>query len=265
MSTSANHLPIAMKTSFQDVLLLTYTVPPPLLVALLPAYIHPYVHNNLSYISIVVGNMRGMRLSSLPEFLGTNYYQIVYRAVVCLHDLEGCERVGVFFLRSDSNDPVMSYFGNRLTEFRFHYFHTGAIALFQRNQELLVSVETADQQGDLVAYLRNLGPADHFQPAPGFATVTEEKNTLVQLFHAYAYDPLHAVVYDLEIERGEWSLQRLEMLDSFSAFFQEHPFPSGIALPISHLYIQECSYIWKPMVAVPVSTLRADDLHSGDA
>jgi hypothetical protein len=257
MSTAANRLPITMKTTYQDVLLLTYAVPPQLLAAQLPAYIHPYVHNNLSYISIVVGNMRGMRLSSVPEFLGTNYYQIVYRAVVCLRDLEGRERIGVFFLRSDSNDPVMSYFGNRLTEFRFHYFQTGAIALFRRNQELLVSVESADRQGDLVVYLHNLGPADHLQPAPGFATVAEEKSSLVQLFHAYAYDPAHEVVYDLEIERSEWFLQRLELLDAFSAFFQEQPFSVDVASPLSHLYIQECSYIWKPMVSIPVSTLTA--------
>ncbi len=257
MSAAANRLPITMKTTFQDVLLLTYAVPPPLLAAQLPAYIHPYIHNNLSYISIVVGNMRGMRLSSVPEFLGTNYYQIVYRAVVCLRDLEGRERIGVFFLRSDSNDPVMSYFGNRLTEFRFHYFRTGAIALFQRDQELLVSVESADRQGDLVAHLRNLGPADQLPPAPGFATVAEEKSRLVELFHAYAYDPAHEVVYDLEIERGEWLLQRLEMLNSFSAFFQEQPFSAEVASPLSHLYIQECSYIWKPMVTIPVSTLQA--------
>jgi len=256
MSVSANRLPITMKTTFQDLLLLTYTVPPSLLAAQLPDPIHPYVDNGRSYISIVVGNMRGMRAGPLPEFLGPNSYQIVYRAVVCLRDLEGNEHIGVFFLRSDSNDPVMSYFGNRLTEFRFHYFHTGAIALYQRNQELLVSVGTADKQGDLVAYLRNHGPAEHLPPAPGFASVREEKDKLVQLFHAYAYDPLREVVYDLEIERGEWNLHRLEMLNSFSAFFTEHPFSQGTAQPISHVYIQECSYIWKPMVAISVSTLQ---------
>jgi hypothetical protein len=258
MSLSVNRLPITMKTTFQDLLLLTYAVPPSLLATLLPVYIHPYVDNDQSYISIVVGNMRGMRASPLPEFLGTNYYQIVYRAVVCLRDLEGNDCIGVFFLRSDSNDPVMSYFGNRLTEFRFHYFHTGAISLYQSNQELFVSVETADKHGDLVAYLRNQGPAEYLPPAPGFVTVGEEKSKLVQLFHAYAYDPSREVVYDLEIERGEWHLHRLEMLDSFSAFFVEHPFPRGMAQPISHVYIQECNYIWKPVVAIPVSTLQSN-------
>lgn len=256
MSLSVNRLPINMKTTFQDLLLLTYAVPPSLLDSQLPACIHPYVDKGLSYISIVVGNLRGMRVGLLPEFLGMNYYQIVYRALVCLRDLEGNERTGVFFLRSDSNDLAMSYFGNRLTEFRFHYFHTGAIALYQRNHELLVSVETADKQGDLVAYLRNHGPAEHLPPVPGFASVGEEKSKLVQLFHAYAYDPSRRVVYDLEIERGEWHLNRLELMDSFSAFFMEHPFTQGTAQPVSHVYIQECSYTWKPMVTIPVSMLQ---------
>jgi uncharacterized protein YqjF (DUF2071 family) len=258
MSLSVNRLPITMETTFQDLLLLTYAVPPSLLAAQLPDYIHPYIRNGESYISIVVGNMRGMRADPLPEFLGTNYYQVVYRAVVCLHDLQDNQHIGVFFLRSDSNDPVMSYFGNHLTEFRFHYFHTGAIALYRRNQELLVSVQTADKHGDLLAHLRTHGPAEHLAPAPGFTSVEEEKTTLVQLFHAYAYHPSQQVVYDLEIERGEWHLHRLEMLDSFSAFFMEHPFTPDTAHPISHVYIQECNYIWKPMVTIPVSTLQVN-------
>jgi uncharacterized protein YqjF (DUF2071 family) len=258
MSTATHRLPVTMKTVFQDLLLLTYSVPPQLLADKLPPYIHPYIYNDLSYISIVVGNMRGMRLDLLPEFLGTNYYQIVYRAVVCLHDRQGNEHAGVYFLRSDSNDPVMSYFGNRLTEFRFHYFQTGAIGLFQRDQDLLVSVQTRDKHGDLLAHLRNLGPADSLPPIPGFTSVRAEKDQLVQLFHAYAYDPTHNTIYDLEIERGEWHLQRLQLLDHFSAFFSEGYFPTGTAQPISHVYIQECSYIWKPMVTLPTSSLRAE-------
>ena len=54
----------------------------------------------------------------------------------------------------------MSYFGNRLTEFRFHYFRTGAIAMFKRQHALLVSVESQDKGGDLVAHLTDLGPAE---------------------------------------------------------------------------------------------------------
>lgn len=252
---TTHRLPVTMKTVFQDLFLLTYAVPPDGLAALLPPPIHPYVRDGLSYISIVVGNMRGMRPAPTPEFLGVNYYQIVYRAVVRLRGHEGTERPGVFFLRSDSNDPVMSYFGNRLTEFRFHYFHTGAINLIRRGDSLLISVETRDTGGDLVAHLRDRGGADGLPPAAGFSSVRDEKDTLVQLFHAYAHDPARAVVYDLEIERGEWHLQRLELLDGFAAFFMESPFRAADAQPVSMVYIRECSYVWKPMVEIPVEAL----------
>lgn len=251
-----SRLPLTMKTVFQDLFLLTYAVPPEGLAALLPPPIHPYVRDGRSYISIVVGNIRGMRPAPTPEFLGVNYYQIVYRAVVRLHGCDGEAYPGVFFLRSDSNDPVMSYFGNRLTEFRFHYFHTGAINVIRRGDNLLISAETRDKGGDLVAHLLDLGGTEGLPPAAGFASVSDEKATLVQLFHAYAHDPARGVVYDLEIERGEWHLQRLDLLDAFSAFFIEKPFSAPDAQPVSMIYIRECSYIWKPMVEIPVERLR---------
>jgi hypothetical protein len=236
-----------MQTVFQDLLLLTYAVSPERLAALLPPPIHPYVRNGRSYISIVIGNMRGMRPGIVPEFLGTNYYQIVYRAVVQLCRPDGQVLPGVFFLRSDSNDPIMSYFGNRLSEFRFHYFHTGAIALFAREDDLLITVETRDKGGDLVAHARDLGPAVGMAPAEGFVSIADEKETLVQLFHAYAYDPERRVIYDLEIERGEWLLHRLELQEHFAAYFMESPFDAACSTPASHVYTRECSYIWKPM------------------
>jgi uncharacterized protein YqjF (DUF2071 family) len=254
--TTVHRLPFTMKTVFQDSFLLTFAVPPERLAALLPPCVHPYVRDGHSYVSILIANMRGMRPQGVPEFLGTNYYQIVYRAVVRLYDVEGREYPGVFFLRSDSNDPVMSFFGNRLTEFRFHYFHTGAINMVERNGDMLITVETRDKGGDLIAHLYTHGAADSLPPSAGFASVREEKDTLVQLFHAFAYDPERELVYDLEIERGEWRLQRLEMLDCFSAFFMEQPFTRIEAESVSSVYIHECSYIWKPMVVIPASHLR---------
>jgi hypothetical protein len=252
MSQSAHRLPVPMTTVFRDVFLLTYAVPPAGLATLLPPGIQPYVRNGWSYVSIVAANIQGMRPQPLPEFLGANYYQIVYRAVVRRIDAGGEEHPGVFFLRSDGNDPVMSYFGNHLTEFRFHYFHTGAISFFTRDADVLVSVESADGKGDLVASLRNEGPAEALPPAEGFESVAEEKEILVQLFHAFAYDGVQDTLYDLEIERGEWSLQRLSLVDRFSAFFEEGPFHAGSTRPVSHLYIRDCRYVWKPMTVIPV-------------
>jgi uncharacterized protein YqjF (DUF2071 family) len=264
VSRAANRLPFTMRTVFQDLILLTYEVTPEALRAELPPPIHPLERDGRSYVSIVVGNLRGMRPGPVPAFLGTNYYQIVYRAVVELRRPDGTARPGVFFLRSDGNDPVMSFFGNRLTEFRFHYFRTGAINLYKHHDRLLVSTESRDGGGDLVADCRNLGDAAALPPAEGFATVDAEKDTLVQLFHAFAYDPTRRCVYDLEIERGEWRLQRLEWLDEFSAFFRESPFTPATARPHSAVYIEECSYVWKPMTAIDAATLRHHEAPAAD-
>ena len=247
---SVHRLPVTMRTVFQDLLLVTYEVAPQRLAELLPPVIHPYVRDGRSYVSIVVGNLRGMRPAPLPEFLGVNYYQIVYRAVVRLRRADGTELPGVFFLRSDGNDPLMSLFGNRLSEFRFHFFHTGALSLYRRRDELLVAAETSDGAGDLVLHARDLGPAEARPCAPGFLDVDDEKRTLVQLFHAYAYDAPRGCVYDLAIERGEWQVRRLELLDHFSAFFGERSFDHSTAKPVAAVHIEECAYVWKPMVAI---------------
>ncbi len=252
---STRRMPLAMRAAFQDLFLVTYAVAPDVLGRLLPPAIHPWVHGGRSYISIVVGNLRGMAPRPIPETFGTNYYQIVYRAVVAIRPREGPERRGVYFLRSDANDPVMSFFGNRLTEFRFHYFHTGAIGMFRRNDRVLVSVESKDGGGDLVVCMANQGAAEDHLPAAGFASVGDEKEILVELFNAYAHDTDNGCVYDLEVERGEWEIERLAAVDHFSAFFEEEPFTEANAELMSLLAIENCEYVWKPMKRIDVTDL----------
>lgn len=245
VANDMSRLTVPMRTVFQDVLLLTYSVPPEGLQALLPAPVFPWVHNRRAFISIVVANMRAMRPKGLPELIGANAYQIVYRAVVEVRPTRGDAKRGVFFLRSDCNDGLLSYIGNRMTEFRFHYFHRSAINWFARGEHLLVSAETKDKGGDLVQSLRNMGPA--VEPSPLFGSIDEEKAHLVELFNAYAYDPEREVVLDMEIERGTWELERLQLEEGFSAFFEEAPFTRSDARPVSQLAIRECAYIWNPM------------------
>ena len=257
-------LPLLMRTVFQDLLLVTYAVEPAALAALLPPAVRPWTRGGRALVSIVIANMRGMRPAPLPEALGSNAYQVVYRAIVTPHTDgdNGRPARGVFFLRSDCNDPVLSFFGNRMTEFRFHYFHTGAIGLYRgQGDDLLASVETRDCGGDLVVHARDLGPAEEHPPADAalWPDVAAEKRDLVELFHAYAHDPERGLLYDMEIERGDWAIRRLDDPDTlgdgvFSAFFEEGPFTPDTARLVSNLYIRECAYVWKPVVERPLAT-----------
>ncbi len=49
----------------------------------------------------------------------------------------------------------------------------------------------------------------------------------MQLFHAFAHDPDREVVYDMEFERAEWRLRRLEVQDAFSSLLRQGRFDSG--------------------------------------
>jgi len=236
-----------MSTFFKDLFLITYRVDSDRLNSELPEHIRAWEHKGFSYISIVVANMRGMRVRWLPAFLGSNYYQIVYRAIVEVTEYGSSPKRGVFFLRSDANDPLMSFFGNRLTAFRFHYFQTGGITFLQKGSRSLLATETADRKGDFVFLIENMGDATKLEPAFPFSSVAEEKELLVELFHAYSENVETGSLYDLEIERGAWNIQRLDVVDAFSAFFREQPFQEATAELVSALSIKNCSYVWRPM------------------
>lgn len=261
MTTGGRSLPFAMRTTFQDLILFTFRVEPTDLAAMLPHPIRPMVVGGDSFVSIVIASMRGMRPGGVPEPLGVHAYQIVYRALVEA-DTEAPNRPGVFFLRSDCNDAVLSTLGNALSNFRFHFFRTSAIGLYRRSEHFVVSAESQDKAGDLVAVFRDLGPSSELPSAAPFATIAAEHSTLVELFNAYAVRPDDRVLLDMRIERGSWRTHRLEIVDWFSAFFDEPGDGRLRGRPVSALAIQECEYLWLPAQRWPIPPLPANQLKS---
>lgn len=259
MNAPGRSLPFAMRTTFQDLILFTYRVSPAALQARLPHPIRPRVVGGDSFVSIVIASMRGMRPGGVPEPLGVHAYQIVYRALVEA-DTDAPGKPGVYFLRSDCNDAVLSLLGNTLSNFRFHFFRTSAIGLYRHDSHFVVSTESKDKAGDLVAVFRDCGPSADLAPAACFGSLEDEHSTLVELFNAYAVEPEEKSVLDMRIERGLWRTRRLEVVDSFSAFFDE-PGPGRLqGKPVSALAIQECEYLWLPAKRWPFAPAHVDDI-----
>lgn len=257
MSETGRPLRVEMRTTFQDVLLVTFAVAPEALRARLPSPVRPRVIHGQSFVSIVIASMRAMRPGVLPEIAGVSAYQVVYRAVAELQGRGGEIRRGVFFLRSDCNDAMLSWLGNRLSHFRFHYFHPSAVSLFEREGEVLASVRTRDGVGDLLVHAA-AGPDGLQSPCEGpFASAREEHDELVNLFDAFSVDEERVSV--MSIERQAWVTERLRTRGWFSAFFRE----SGRALIngelVSVLRIRECAYVWHPVFELERARLEAID------
>ena len=115
----AKHL-FPMKTTFRHCLLLNYSMEPATLARSLPRGLIPDVVHSpegpRAFVSVVVADLEAMRPGFLPRVLGADFTQVVYRAIVRAPNGER----GVYFVRSDANDWLMSAAGSVFSNFHFH-------------------------------------------------------------------------------------------------------------------------------------------------
>jgi uncharacterized protein YqjF (DUF2071 family) len=105
-----------MKTTFRNCFLVNFRMRPAALKRALPPGLDPDEHGGHAFLSVVVADLEAMRIGFLPRFLGMDFTQIVYRALVKAPTGEK----GVYFVRSDADSSWMSMAGNVFSNFHFH-------------------------------------------------------------------------------------------------------------------------------------------------
>lgn len=115
----AKHL-FPMKTTFRHCLLINYSMDPAVLARSLPRGLTPDTvdtpEGKRAFLSVVVADLVAMRPGFLPRAAGSDFTQVVYRAIVRSPTGER----GVHFVRSDADDWMMSAAGNVLSNFNFN-------------------------------------------------------------------------------------------------------------------------------------------------
>jgi hypothetical protein len=111
-----------VRTEWIEAVSLNYAVAPEALQGLLPAPLEPELHKGSAWVQVLMSSLRDMRPQGLLPLFGVCFYQVSYRAAVRCRRPDGSARRGGYFVRSETNDPVMRAIGNRLAEFRFHDF-----------------------------------------------------------------------------------------------------------------------------------------------
>ncbi len=237
--------PLPMTTVFRECFLVNFAVQPDVMRRLLPGPIAPDLHDGEAFLSIVIADMERMRPAFLPKFMGVTYNQIVYRAVVRCHG-----EAGVHFLRSDADHGLMSLAGDWLTFFRFHHSR----AAFRPERGLLhfdlhaAPAHHADIHAsfDLARASRDLPPASKFK------TLAEAQEFLVELFAAFAYDPLTEQVSTVRIQRGAWDIAVVEDRRAQYDFMRGSAlFPEGSTRLDSIFYVKDLPYYWHTLETSP--------------
>jgi hypothetical protein len=177
-----------------------------------------------------------------------NFYQATYRAHVTYTDFRGRVLRGCYFVRSETNSPLMSLTANLLPEFRAHRCGTCPILMARRGEHWLLTVDAEDPAGKVVLVLDTSRPLPGLPASSCFPTVAAACTLLVDFYDAFAYDPDTNETLLLQIERGPWDIRIVEPVDYYLGYFSAGPFQAGNAALDSVFYFRNTPYRWLPLL-----------------
>jgi len=243
----------AVQTCWIDALSINYRVQPDALAALLPAPLEPEIHKGRGWVQVLVSSLRDLRPPGLPALFGTCFYQVSYRAAVRYRDKDGTSRRGGYFVRSETNHPVMRAVGNALAEFKFHDFGAADVVMLRDGDRLTVGVDPkpAFPDGRLVTVVDT---RHRTAPPPGssWSSLAELHDPLVECYDALGVDAEQGHLYILTIDRDPWNARFVEPQSVYSEYFDTGPLGKGAAEIDSVLHLEECRYRWRPLRRIAI-------------
>lgn len=242
-------LPFDANTIWEEAVAVNFRMPPVVLRPLVPEVFDLDLYAGHAFVSLTASRLKDFGVGWLPRALRMNFYQATYRAHVTFTDFRGEKRRGCYFVRSETNSPLMSLTANLLPEFRAHRCGTYDILMARRGDHLLLTVDSgSDPAGKVVLVLDTARVLSALPTTSCFPSVKEAYDFLVDFYDAFAYDPDSAEIFLLQIERGDWHIQVVEPVDSYFGYLASGPFPPGSAQLDSIFYFRNVPYRWLPLV-----------------
>lgn len=238
----------AVHTVWVEALSLNYAVAPDALRALLPLPLEPEVHKGSAWIQVLVSSLRDMRPRGVPSLFGVCFYQASYRAAVRYPSSDGTWRRGGYFVRSETNHPVMRAVGNALAEFKFHDFGSAEMMLLRDGDRLTLGIdpETPTSGGRLFGIFDTRPGLD--RPAGSvWSSLEELHEPLVECYDALGVDRETGYLYILTVDRDPWRAGWSHPLSLYSEYFERGELGGGLARLDSVLHLAECRYRWRPL------------------
>jgi hypothetical protein len=245
---AAPSLPFAANTIWEEALCINVRLDPAALRPLIPPVFDLDLHDGHAFVSLTASRLKDFGVGWLPRALRMNFYQATYRAHVTFTEFRGRRLRGCYFIRSDTNSPLMSLAANMLPEFRAHRCGTCPILMARQGDHLLLTVDAPDPAGQVVLVLDTSRPLADMPAGSCFPTVAAARALLVDFFDAFSYDPEADEVLLLQIDRGEWDIRILEPVDHYLGYFAAGPFPPGSATLDSVFYFRNVPYRWLPLL-----------------
>jgi uncharacterized protein YqjF (DUF2071 family) len=237
----------AIQTSWVEAVSVNYAVEPEPLARLLPPPLEPEIHKGRGWVQILMSSLRDLRPRGVPALFGVCFYQVSYRAAV-RYPVGSAWRRGGYFLRSETNHPVMRAVGNALTEFKFHDFGAADMAMIRDGHRLTVGVDPEpDRAGGRFFAVLDTRPRAEPPPGSVWSSLDELHEPLVECYDALGVDSEGGYVYLLTVDRDPWNSQWVHPDELYSECFETGPLGGGVSRLDSVLHFRECRYRWRPL------------------
>jgi len=234
--------PIPVKAHFRHSLVLTYAFPEQLLEGLLPPGLILDTHRGFGFLAIAMVQTEALRPAFLPARFGRDFFLSGYRIFARYRTRAGRTLRGLRILRSDTDNRLMAFFGNRLT----HYNYRVAEVSFQEDPDLLqIEIKTVDARSDLhVAADLSSRPAPLPAGSP-FANLHEARLFAGPLPFTFDYETeTHSIVM-IEGVRKNWKPQPIRVEVFRNTFFETKPFNQTAPILANAFHVENIPYSWE--------------------
>ncbi len=144
--------PVPMEGRLKRCWLFAYRAPLEEVAKHLPPELKPISFGGFGFWNVVVCEVEHMRPLHFPESLGITYRHAAYRIYVRHHNASGASVDGLYFLRSDCDNPLLAAAGNALTQFKFHL---GKIDIRENPVATMMEVDAQGAHGEAtISYTR---------------------------------------------------------------------------------------------------------------
>ncbi len=114
-----NH-PFAVEAFFKSSLVLTFAIPKEEVMHLIPAPLRlDTFKDKWAFIAVAMVQTNNLRPKGFPRFLGNDFFLIGYRVFVRFTNKAGKNLRGLYILKSETDKPRMTFFGNIFTHYNY--------------------------------------------------------------------------------------------------------------------------------------------------
>lgn len=233
--------PIPVVAKFQFSLVLAYAYPAEILQPLLPPGLELDRFDEYGIVAIAMVQTRGLRPVFLPALAGQDFFLTGYRIFVRHRGRDGRTRRGLRILRSDTDNRLMAFAGNRLT----HYNYRVAKVNWRRErQSLRIDIHTPRAEADvaITADLSNDAPLPAESPFPDLTTARRFAGPLPYTFD---YEPQTHSIIRIKGVRQHWEPQPIRVTVTRATFLQQPPFDRAPPRLANAFLVQDVPYRWE--------------------